>query len=348
MDHLDNKAIADIWGQPALGDLILYRLGSRYQDYVLLGNLTETAFLKYSFTRRGQNVTCVAWDWDSCLSLHDAPNRSGIIVCKIPAHDHHWEVLKQLKDRFGSRVLSIYEYVLPFTAIGKLQASLANPNDCLKEIVSYYIDQRYSNTIDKLNTIFPLRGKNVIEIGASEGYHTAGLVKAGTQKITCIEVRAENFIKAMVAGYALGWENVSVVLDDFHSANTQKYGRYDLALASGVYYHSTAPFVLFDNLLSLSDNVFLGGFCVTDSLPEKVFDLLEYGAQSFRVKKYKEENDCTSGVNGYGYFFHRDDLVRFFSERECVIDFISEEEKTVTDGNVVLRGTYIRFLARRN
>ena len=49
-------------------------------------------------------------------------------------------------------------------------------------------------------------------------------------------------------------------MDDFHNADAHKYGRFDLAFAHGVYYHSFAPFLFFENLISLSDNIFIGGY----------------------------------------------------------------------------------------
>lgn len=71
-----------------------------------------------------------------------------------------------------------------------------------------------------------------------QGFPEAGLINLGANCVTCIEARAESFIKTMVAKYAFRWDNVHLVMDDFHNADNLKYGRFDLAFAHGVYYHS--------------------------------------------------------------------------------------------------------------
>jgi 16S rRNA A1518/A1519 N6-dimethyltransferase RsmA/KsgA/DIM1 with predicted DNA glycosylase/AP lyase activity len=90
----------------------------------------------------------------------------------------------------------------------------------------------------------------VIEFGPLEGCLTAGLVKLGVKSLTCIEARAENAIKTLVACHAFDWKNVKLVMDDFHNVNQFKYGTYDLVFAHGVYYHSLAPFLFLENLRS--------------------------------------------------------------------------------------------------
>jgi hypothetical protein len=179
----------------------------------------------------------------------------------------------------------------------------------------------------------------VIEFGPFDGCQTAGLVNLGVKNLTCIEARAENAIKTMVARYVFGWNNVELVMDDFHNAEQLKYGTYDLAFAHGVYYHSIAPFLFLENLMSLSNNIFLGGFCATENLPEGNYETLEYGGQEYRVKLYQEAQNFTAGVNTKGYFFHKEDLMKFFQERNYELVIISDEDSNVTAGN------FLRFLA---
>jgi hypothetical protein len=130
-------------------------------------------------------------------------------------------------------------------------------------------------------------------------------------------------------------------MDDFHNAHANKYGRFDLAFAHGVYYHSVAPFVFLENLVSLSDHIFLGGFCATDNLPFEEWQNLEYDGRLYRVKCYIESTSFTAGINKHAWFFHKEDLKRFFAERGFEITTISDEPSIITAGN------YTRFLASK-
>ena len=90
----------------------------------------------------------------------------------------------------------------------------------------------------------------------------------------------------MVAADAFNWPNLNIIMNDFHDVNSDRYGKYDLAFAHGVYYHSISPFLFLENLVSLSDNVFIGGFCATEEKPEGYFEILNYQSLQYRVKKY--------------------------------------------------------------
>ncbi len=127
----------------------------------------------------------------------------------------------------------------------------------LQEIAPIYAGEQYFGPLDELNQVFPLAGKRIIEFGPMEGAQTAGLVQLGAQSVTAIEARGGSFIKTMIARYCFNWNNVEIVMDDFHNADRQKYGEFDLAFAHGVYYHSFVPFFFLENLMSLSDNIFI-------------------------------------------------------------------------------------------
>jgi hypothetical protein len=145
----------------------------------------------------------------------------------------------------------------------------------------------------------------------------------------------------VVAKQALGWEKVRVVMDDFHNCHAATYGRYDLVMAHGVYYHSIAPFLLLENVCSLSDAIFVGGFCATDALPAWDWLTLEHDGRSYRAKKYHEVEHFMAGVNSYGYFFAPEDLLRFFHERGFETRILAAPKlATPTD-------CYLRFLARK-
>jgi hypothetical protein len=209
------------------------------------------------------------------------------------------------------------------------------------------VGKDYFGPLDKLNAAFPLAGKRVIEFGPMEGAQTAGLLHLGAQSVTCIEARAVSFIKTMIACYCFGWDRVKLIMDDFHNADRNKYGEFDLAFAHGVYYHSMAPFLFFENVMSLADNIFIGGYCTAENAPpsppstlEYSFETLEYEGKKYPVKKIRIGNSYNSAVNLHGYHFDRNDLLNFFRERGYEVTVIRDEGIYDPWGN-----WYLDFLA---
>jgi len=324
--------VPKIWNQPLFRDLIPLRLQSSTGPLVLLGSQQEIDFLAAGFVAAGREVKGIKWDWETKADLTAIPNDAHIIICKLPKNEQHWRVVKQLKQQFGSRVIGIQELVLPFTTLQQGQSSFDYSVETFAEIGPLYLGDEFYGPLDKLNNIFPLAGKTVIEFGPMEGAQTAGLVNLGVKSVLAIEARAISFIKSTIAGYCLGWKNVSLVMDDFHNADAQKYGRFDLAFAHGVYYHSFAPFLFFENLMSLSDNIFLGGYTTNAKQSVKppsslsyTFETLEYEGKQYRVKRIRIGNSFNSAINQYAYHFDRDDLLRFFEERGYDLSIIIDD-----------------------
>jgi hypothetical protein len=340
-NHLDetNTVIPDIWDKPIYQELIAYRLRSSNKPVVLLGELDKINVFAQSLQQKAIVVSTLNWNWEPEIELNSFSSESQLIICQIPVSEEHWQVIHSMREKYLERVSSLYELVLPFTMISMAQSSLNYYVKSLEEISHYYLGESYFGPLDKLNEVFPLVGKRVVEYGPFDGCQTAGLVNLCVKSLTCIEARAENAIKTMVDRYVFGWDNVELIMDDFHNVNSLKYGTYDLAFIHGVYYHSIAPFLFLENLRSLSENIFIGGFCATDSLPEGNYELLEYCGKQYRVKMYQEANYFTAGVNKIGYFFHKEDLMSFFRERNYEIVVISDEDADTAAGN------YLRFLA---
>jgi hypothetical protein len=335
-----NQVLPDLEQQPVYQTLIASRLSVSSQPLLLLGSKKEIDGLTSAFTSRGHTVMGIEWDGKKEVDLGDTP-RSRIIICRCPLSDDEWRAVKRLKLRYGKRVIGIQELALPFTLI---EFALGHMNYFLKSLEAlapYYLGEQYFGPLQKLDEVWPLAGKNVIEFGPFDGCQTAGLVHLGVKSVTCIEARAENAIKTMIAGYSQGWNHVRVIMDDFHNVDRTTHGIFDLAFAHGVYYHSIAPFHFMENLLSLSDAIFLGGFCATDQLPSGDYELLPYCGKTYRAKKHVESDGYTSGVNLFGYYFNKDDLMEFFRDQGCEVTVISEQESTIT------AGIYLRFLARK-
>jgi hypothetical protein len=154
----------------------------------------------------------------------------------------------------------------------------------------------------------------------------------------------------MIARYCLQWDNVDIIMDDFHNADRAKYGEFDLAFAHGVYYHSFVPFFFLENLMSLSANIFVGGYCTSDSIAPKpsspafqhTFETLAYEGRQYAVKKIKIGNTYNSAVNEYAYHFKRQDLLEFFQSRGYEVTVLYDADPVDPWGD-----WYLRFLARR-
>ena len=346
-----NLVVPRIWDQPFFKELLPFRLESSNGAVVLLGNAEQIAFLGPGFVERGHEVKGIEWDWQSGPELGAVPAEAPIILCHLPRNEAQWRIVRRLKELYGARVTGIQELVLPFATIHQAQISLPYAVKSLREIAPYYAGERYFGcALDELNKVFPLAGKRIIEFGPMEGAQTAGLVQLGAKSVTAIEARADSFIKTMIARYCLNWTNVEIVMDDFHNADRQKYGKFDLAFAHGVYYHSFVPFFFLENLMSLSDNIFIGGYCTSDSVTPKphtssfqyTFETLEYEGRKYQVKKIKIGNTYNSAVNEYAYHFNRKDLLGFFEDRGYELTVLYDADPIDPWGD-----WYLRFLARK-
>jgi hypothetical protein len=88
--------------------------------------------------------------------------------------------------------------------------------------------------------------------------------------------------------------------------------------------------------------VFVGGFCATDSRPVGPWQRLTHRDRTYAAKRFDEvPSHMTAGVNAIGYFFHPDDLTRWFRDQGCDVTVLSDEQSSVTAGR------YLRLLATR-
>ena len=317
---------------PDLFDQGLQRLMQARVDcpIALLGTRSELA----AFTL--WEATPIEWHWDPAVNL---PADKRALICSVPRNGEHWRIIYELKQKYGARILALPEVLLPFTAIQLAQSKFDYRLDSLDAIAPFYLGDTWFGPIDRLNDLIPLKDKRVIEFGPFDGGQTAGLVHHGVGELVCIEARAENFIKTLIAKEVFGWSNVRLVLDDMHNADAIKYGRFDLAFCHGTYYHAIAPFVFLENLVSLSDNVFVGGYVLKDDDP---CETLSHEGERYRVQSFTETNGFTSGVNNTSYYFHPADLSKFFANRGYQITPIDDEF-----GDPWATHRFYRFLAKR-
>jgi hypothetical protein len=339
-----NQVVPDIWKRKVYVDLLPSQLVADQKPVVLVGARLEIESLRQSFAQRGFQVRLIEWDWSTEPPPVNAAEVQQIILCRVPVNEAQWKLVRKLKQQFGSQLVGLQEVVLPFTSIRQAQNSLDYYLDSLEEIAPYYLGDDFFGPLDELNRAFPLAGKTVIEFGPMEGAQTAGLIRLGARSVTCIEARAESFIKTMIAKTVFGWDNVRLVMDDFHNADDLKYGKFDLAFAHGVYYHSVAPFFFFENLMSLSDNIFIGGYTLAEPVSGSADNLqtLEYENRQYVARRIPMGESYNTGVNYYGYHFTGSDLQSFFKDRGYRIVPISDEEAGDPWGE-----RFVRFVATR-
>ena len=336
-----NLVVPDLWAIPGYCDLIAARIDPAADHVVLLGKREQIDFLRPGLERRGLKATGIVWDWDQ--SFDSIPAAATIVLCRLPLTEKDWRAVRALKQRFGSKVVGIQELALPFTTIHQAQASLTYAVENFEELTNYYLGKDYfGEFFPALNAACPLAGKRVIEFGPMEGAQTAALVNLGAASVTCIEARGVSFIKTMIAQYCSNWRNVTVVMDDFHNADAEKYGKFDLAFAHGVYYHSLAPFFFFENLMSLSDNIFIGGYCIGPDYAGSDLETLEYEGRKFPAKRLAIGNTFNNAVNEYAYHLRNVDLIEFFRARNYHVNVMMDEPIDEPWGE-----RYIRFLASR-
>lgn len=339
--EFQNEAVSDILKSKFLPDLIAFRIKqSKERSYTFLGDKNEIDSWNLQIKCPDHSFYVFDWNWNTSISLFDLET-DGIVLCRIPNVNEDWLLLYNTKLKYKNGFYTIVELLLPFSRITVLQNKIDYFVNTFDEILPYYLGNEFFGPLNDLNSQYNLKGKRVIEFGPFDGCQSAGLINLGVQELDCVEVRSENVIKTEAVAKAFNWNNLNIIMNDFHDVNPDKYGKYDLAFAHGVYYHSISPFLFLENLVSLSDNIFIGGFCATEDKPSGKFEVLVYENSEYRAKKYIEGKDFTCGINEFGYFFQKDDLIRFFTNKGYSIKIISEFPVDVT------AGIFLRFLAQR-
>jgi hypothetical protein len=326
----------------ALATLAVTRLAPSERVVGLLGALLDAAPFRSALMQAGREPVHITWSWGPPPQLESAID--ALIVCRPATTAAEWDALRSLRRTMQMPVYGPEELLLPFAPLAYAQRVLPyfEETASLETIAPFYLGRDYFRPIDKLDAVFPLKGLSIIEFGPMDGALTAGLVAAGASRIVAVEARPENYLKTLIAKDTFGWDHVELVADDFHNASGQKYGRFDLVFAHGVYYHSVAPFLFLENTLSLSDAVYVGGFCATDDLPEGPWVRLTYKGQQYAAKRYDELlHQMVAGINAVGYFFHPDDLGRWFRDQDYHVTELSNEPSGESAGR------YVRLIARR-
>ncbi len=327
----------------AVVEFLRWKASQLSSRVVLVGAGREAEMLADALTLAGTRHDLIA-EWPLGPAARGSlPPEADVVVCPWPATPEDWREVARLRASLPNRVLTFQEMVLPLGVVEEGRKHIEYRFPDLAEVVRHYTGAVEMGPMEALNEVCPIAGLRVIEFGPMEGYQTASLVNLGAASVTCIEARAENALKTLAAKAALGWRNVDVVIDDFHNVGRANYGKFDLAFAHGVYYHSFAPFVFFENLFSLADRIFFGGYVATDDFPDSDFLELESQGRRYAAKLHGDGYGMDQGINPTGYYFGREDLYRLFRDHGFTIVPLSNEEQTPGQPP----GRYLRFLASR-
>lgn len=332
----------ELYNSSFIADMIFYRLKNKHVTSIhMFGDKRQLDHYAFHTNLKLSNLFCHEWNFDKDMCLDEISSKDLIVIARDANNASEWEVTSHIRTSAPCEVVSFKQLLLPFLQIKSAMSKYLYHFDTFDEVISRYLGFQDWALCKMVNNIYPIKDKTIIEFGPWEGYATATLVALGAGSINCIEGRSENVIKVNAAKHALGWDQVSVVMDDFHNSESRGLGKYDLAFCHGSYYHTIATMIFLDNLISLSDNIYMGGFCATDSLPDGDYRLLSYNDETFRAKRYMEGGNCLAGMFDHGYFLHKDDLIRFFRMNGFNITIMTEDQTCET------AGCYIRFMAQR-
>lgn len=133
-----------------------------------------------------------------------------------------------------------------------------------------------------LNSMIPLKGKRVLEVGCFEGIHTIGLRRHGA-KVTAIDVRPQNVIKTMTR---LSWHGMSANVRQFDAERiTPDFPAFDIVFHFGVLYHMMRPVEHLHNVAPICDYLYLDTHIAQDETEVVSFSV---GGENYRGAKHGE------------------------------------------------------------
>lgn len=129
-----------------------------------------------------------------------------------------------------------------------------------------FTDQRIQWWVDQ-NGGFD--GRSILELGPLEGGHTQALLAAGAASVLGIEASTTAFLKSLIVKEILDLRNARFLLGDFDKFLETTDRRFDAVLACGVLYHMPDPLQTLQNIIRVTDEVFIWShFIVPEAMPE--------------------------------------------------------------------------------
>jgi hypothetical protein len=312
------------------------------QAVLVIGAGREATLLADALRTTGRAVELVeASGLDAALALSvlaQDPEPDFVLVEPAPTADAY-EFLHRLRFEQGRRAFTA-DQLLGGAALLEATNQLVGVSvQPLTEALGRIAGAPIWEPVARLAEREPLAGTRIIELGPADGCVTGSLVAAGAASVMCVEGQPANALKVLVAKQVMGWPNVEVVMDDLHHVDGHAYGTFDLAVAHGIYHQSPAPLRLLENLTTLADTIFFGGYCTDPDQPRVPLVVLTWGTQTVRAQPVRDG----AGEEPSGYYLLPADVIGLFEGWGFDVEITDLEP--VPPGHSASQ--YLRLIARR-
>jgi SAM-dependent methyltransferase len=162
-----------------------------------------------------------------------------------------------------------------------------------------------------------LENVRVLDLGCLEGMYAFEFAKHGAE-VVAIEGRLANIEKARFANRVLGFNKCQFIQDDVRNLDYEKFGRFEVVLCCGIFYHLDTPdvFILLEKMAEMCKCLLIMD---THVAVEKTTDLrlgnkvcVEYKGEKYSGRYYKEmiESPWAALSNNNSFWFDRKSLYR--------------------------------------
>jgi len=185
------------------------------------------------------------------------------------------------------------------------------------EITHFLTDHR----IPACNELVPVAGKNILELGPYEGFHTYQLENHGAASVTSIESNKINFVKCLIVKNIFKL-NAEYRLGDFMEYLNDCKEKYDIVLASGVLYNMADPIKMIRDLYKIADTLFISTFYYSKERTD-LQHMFENTEPILLYSKYKVHKRIYEGRDAKS-FCGSEKAYSMWPERETVLDALKD------------------------
>ena len=334
------------WNINSLVTALLYELEDE-EEINIIGSDFLTKKIHSELKVKNRRVNRINFSFDDF-------NQEGIngILCQTPITLSDWGKCEKFIKT--NNVKPIWQITLKYSLFKELGEKYEYNFETFEDLLKVYGGKdfknykkgRRNNQLEIISQYINLEGKNILELGPSDGNRTSDLISHKVNSITAVEGRTENILKLLAVKYAFGWDKLKIIFDNFHlSDKWEMDSKYDLAYAQGVYYHCQNPLLFFKNLMKVSDYIFVGGWLATNEMPAVPWLKIEFEDNIYKAKSYQESDHFLSGLGSTSILLTQDEIERFFQERdyECL-----NHKTVINEGTAFSNIWYEGFFKRTN
>ena len=178
----------------------------------------------------------------------------------------------------------------------------------------------------KFDKEFPVRGKQVLELGPLEAAHTITLKMLGAASVVSIEGQVDNFYKCCMISNLLSLQDCHFFYDDIEMISEKflkKLGEpFDVCLCCGILYHLTKPWELLKKLAAVTDRLFIWTHVASDTYPAT-----KNCIEKHYIGRYYTEvpGHMLSGLSPKSFWPYRSELLSMLEDAGFINNKILEE-----------------------